>query len=438
MRVSICAILVTIPAVLFYGILLSLAVNIPTLDNYGGLDFINRLVTLQGFSARLSFLLTSQFNEYKLVFAEGIWWFQYGIWGHIDLRVLSVIGNSFVLLLAVVLWKMFLPACKDLGTRLALFIPVSWLLFQLQYFDLLNWGGAGLQHITSLVFAFATIYLLLRKTRLAFCGALAFFLLTVASSANGFLLLPIGLLILASNRQYARVAAWLVASAGLIAGYFSHYNVHSSQASPDHSVLSALLHMQPQYILSFMGSAAGMPFEKASFVLGAALCLFFLWMARRGYIRRNPLVSSCVLFLLLTAIGVAGIRSDLGLDGSVSSRYTFFSIMFVILAWFIIAEEFVQHRRGSLLNSRTYLSAVAVAVLFCLFMDLLGFIVIKTWDGKLTAGMAIFEHPNPPGSTEGPLIPKTEFERRILAIHKPSREVLIESMKLGVYQPPAL
>jgi hypothetical protein len=140
----------------------------------------------------------------------------------------------------------------------------------------------------------------------------------------------------------------------------------------------------------------------------------------------------------LTAIGVAGIRSDLGLDVSVSSRYTLFSIMFVIFAWFILAEEFVQHRRGSLLDCGAYLGAVAVAVLFCLFMDLLGFVAFKTWDGRLTAGMAIFEHPNPAGSTEGPLIPKTDVERRIFAVHPQSRAILIESMKLGVYQPPAL
>lgn len=435
---AICGVLVAIPALLFYGILLRVSVNLPILDNYGGLDFMNRLVILKGFPAKLSFLFTSQFNEYKLVFAESVAWLQYALWGRIDFKVLNVISNGFVLLLALLLWKMFLPNCENPGKRLALFIPVSWLLFQLQYFEMLNWGGAGLQHITSAVFAFATIYLLFRKSRIAFCGALLTFLLTVASSPIGFLLLPIGLLIFFPGRYYTRAAIWLMASAALFVAYVQHYDVHTSQASPDRSVLSALLRMRPIYILSFMGSAAGIPFQAASFVLGIALCIFFFWMARRGYVRRNPLVSCCVLFLLLTAIGVAGIRSDLGLEGSVSSRYTFFSILFVIFAWFILAEEFVQHRRGSLLNSGTYLGAVTVAVLFCLFTDLLGSIVMGNWDRNLVEGMTIFEHPNPPGSTEGPVIPRNDVERRLAVLHPHAREILIQSMKLGVYEPPAL
>jgi hypothetical protein len=436
--VAICAFLVAFPALLFYTILLRVAVNIPVLDNYGGLDFMNRLVMLKGFTAKLSFVFTAQFNEYKLVFANCICWLQYGISGHTDFKVLSAISNGFVLLLAALLWKMFLPGCKDLGARLALFIPVSWLLFQLQYFEMLNWGGAGLQHITSLAFAFATIYLLFRKTRKDFCGALALFLLTVSSSPNGFLLLPIGLLILAPGRHYVRMATWLIASAGMIAVYSYHYNLHSSQASPDRSVLSALLQMRPIYVISFMGSAAGMPFHAASFVLGIALCLFFLWMARRGYARKNPLVSCCVLFLLLTAVGVAGIRSDLGLEGSVSSRYTLFSVLLLIFAWFAIVEEFVQHERVSLLENRTYLSATAVAVLFCLCMDLLGFMVMRNVDGKIVEGMALFEHPNPPNSTEGPVIPLIQGDRTAAATNLKSRAILIESIKLGVYRPPDL
>ena len=196
--------------------------------------------------------------------------------------------------------------------------------------------------------------------------------------------------------------------------------------------------MRPIYVISFMGSAAGIPFHAASFVLGIALCLFFLWMARRGYVRKNPLVSCCVLFLLLTAVGVAGIRSDLGLEGSISSRYTLFSVLFLIFAWFAIVEEFVQHERVSLLESRTYLSAMAVAVLFCLCMDLLGSIVMKNVDGKIVEGMALFEHPNPPDSTEGPVIPIIKGDRTAAATNPKSRAILIESMKLGVYRPPAL
>ena len=437
-RLAVAAFLVTLPAVLFYTILFRTAVDIPFFDSYGGLDFMNQLTQLGGFTAKLVFLLSVQFNEYKLVFGESLAWLQYDLWGRIDFNVMSAISNAFVLLLAFLLWKMFLPAHKDLGVRLALFIPASWLLFQLQYYEILNWGGAGLQHIPSTLFAFAAIYLLFQKTRKAFCGALACYVLAVASSGNGFLLLPIGLLALASGRRYARIVAWLIASAGCIAAYSYHYNMMSSQASPDHSILSALLHLRPVFVISFIGSAASVPFRAASFFLGAFLCIFFSWMARRGYIRRNPVVSYCVLFLLLTAVGVAGIRSDLGLVGSTSSRYTLFSILLLIFAWFAFVEEFLQYSRVSLMNNRTYLGAVAVAVLFCLFMDGVGIAMINFWDGQLIQGMTTFEHPNPPDSTDGPDVPWTKSHPGLKSSNPKDRNILFESIKLGVYRPPKL
>src|SRR5580658_7433933 len=46
-----------------------------------------------------------------------------------------------------------------------------------------------------------------------------------------------------------------------------------------------------------------------SIALGLILLGVFAWMARRGYARRNPVVAYCVLFPLLTAVGVAGLRS---------------------------------------------------------------------------------------------------------------------------------
>jgi len=435
-RLAVAALFVAFPAVPFYVILFRTNLDIPVYDGYGALEFVNHLEKLSGLAAKLSFVFEAQFNEYKLVFAEFLIWLQYAITGRIDFAVLGAVSNAFVLFIALLLWKMFLPAHKDLGTRLALFIPVSWLLFQFEYAELLNFGGAGLQHLPSLLFAFAAIHLLFGKTRRAFSGALAFQVLAVAASGNGFLLLPIGLLVLVPGRRYVRIALWLATSAVCIAGYSYHYNVMSSKSSQDHSVISALLHMRPLYAISFIGSAAGPAFHVVSFVLGTLLCIFFFWMARRGYIRRSPAVSCCVLFLLLTAIGVAGIRSDMGLIQSVSSRYTIYSALFLIFAWFAIVEEFLQHSRVPLLDNGMYLGAVAASVFFCILMDATGYIQMKNWDERVVEGMVEFEHPNPPGSTKGPVISLWKGDDDRERSNPSARAALIESIKLGVYRPP--
>ena len=436
LRLAVAALFVVLPIIPFYIILFRTALDIPLYDGYRTLEFVNHLHNLSGLAPKFSFLIERQFNEYKLVFLEVVVWLQYALMGRVDFRVLSAVSNAFVLFIAILAWKMFLPAHKDMGTRLALFIPVSWLLFQFGYLELLNWGGDGLQHLPSLLFSFATIYFLFGKTRTAFAAALAFQVLAIAASGNGFLLLPIGLLVLVPARSYIRIALWLATAAICFAGYFYHYDVMSSKSSPDHSVLSAFLHFHPLYVIGFIGSAVGFLFHSAGLVLGTLLCAFFVWMAVRGYIRRNPAVSCCVLFLLVTAIGVAGLRSDLGTVQSESSRYTIYSVLLLIFAWFAFVEEFLQYSPKPLRKNPVFLGTVIASIVFCIVMDAVGFTIMKSWDRSIVEGMTEFEHPNPPDSTKGPVIPwwKGDVDRE--TFNPTARAALQESIRLGVYQPP--
>jgi hypothetical protein len=433
--------LVALPAILFYTVLLRNLLNIPLLDDYDALlDFLNQLVQLNGLPAKALYFLANQHNEYKLFFGNGAAWLQLGLLGHVDFRVLSFIGDGFIFLLAILLWKMFLPDQKNLVARLAFFIPVSWILFQLQYWETLNWAMAGLQNIPILVFSLGAIYLLVSGTRATFFGAVVLFVLAVCASGNGFLLLPIGLLIILLNRRYLRLAVWLVVAAACIAAYAYRYNVMSSQTAAHHSVFSTFHPLSPVYALAFIGSAASIPVHLFSALLGSLLCIFFFFMARRGYIHRNPLVSYCVLFLLLTAIGVAGLRSDFGISQALNSRYTIYSALFLIFAWFATVEEFLQDRSVPLLRNNPLLGAVVLSILFSLCMDKIGSLGLDRRRDSLVQAMATFEHPKTPQSTiwpapllslPHPIAPSNAFNRRI-------RPILDESIKLGVYRPPPL
>jgi hypothetical protein len=437
---GLCAatILVGLPVIFFYVMLLRTALNIPYSDDYHAvLEFTNQFIQLQGFPAKASYFLASQHNEYKLYFGQGVVWLQFALLGHIDFRLLAAIGNGFILLLGIFFWRIFLPEHKDLGRRLALFVPISWLLFQLQYIETLNFSMAGLQNLPILVFSFACIYFLLRKTRGALCGALAFYVLAIASSGNGFLLFPVAVLVLVLGRRYAHLLSWAAVTGISSGAYAYHYNSHNSGVSYRRGIFNSLLHLRPAYAISFMGSALGIPFPvAASFVLGGVLCAFFAWMAYRGYIRRNPLVSCCVLFLLLTAIGVAGIRSELGVMQSLSSRYTIYSALLLIFAWIVIVEEFLQHSSVPLLNHSGYLGAVAVAVLFSLSMDAIGWAMIQQRDLELVQGMTAFEHPASAHDSSGPL--STRQETLFPGFNPYARIVLQDSIRLGVYRPPIL
>jgi hypothetical protein len=442
--IAIPSLLIALPAALFYGILLKSLVNLPIQDDYDAiLHFLNQMAQVKGTGARFWYFLAAQHNEYKLFFVHGIAWTQYALLGHVNFIQLCVLGDSAVLVLALVLWSMFLPGEKDLAKRLAYFVPVSWLLFQLEYFETLNWAMASLQNLWAIVFSLGAIGCVLRPTRKAYAGALLLYAMAIATSGNGFLLLPVGLLVLAARRQLARAAGWLAATGACIAAYAYHYNTMSSQSPRHGSIFAALLRLRPDYAIAFLGNAGAIDGGTSASaricpVLGTILLVLFGWLAWRGYIRRNPAVSCCVLFLLLTAVGVAGLRSDFGPMQSLTSRYTIYGVLLLIFAWAAIAEEFLQHRKETLLNNGPYLAMVFASVVFGLCADEIGSMNLTRRKNELAMGMALFERPLAPGSTEGP-VPVSAYDKLMLgSLNQRVRVILSESMQLGVYEPPEL
>jgi hypothetical protein len=293
-----------------------------------------------------------------------------------------------------------------------------------------------------LPFVFGAIYLLLRRGRTAFSWAILFLILAVAADANGVLLFPIGATILILGRRYKRLTAWLLVSAACVAAYAYRYTPRHEPPLINHAVATNSHHFNPAYVLAFIGSGASFPFFPGSLILGTVLCLFFGYLIRRGYVRRNPLVSWCVLFLLITAIGVAVLRSGFGIAQAAASRYAIYSALFLIFAWFAIAEEFLQNKPASLFKNDILLCAVMAAVLFSLAMDFLGGLQLERRSHALTSAMAAYEHPASPEKQTGPSPPLLDLrvasDPYTEAFNRRVRPILEDSIKLGVYRPPPL
>jgi hypothetical protein len=430
---------VAIPPVLFCALLWRTAVNIPFYDDYSAvLGFLNQLTQIHGAAAKTTFFFSAQYNEYKLFFLHALAWLQYVTFGRVNFFALSIMGDGFVLILGVMLWKMFLPKYSNLAVRLGLFIPVSWLLFQLEYWETLNWSMACLQNLPVLVFSLGAIYLLVKGTHAAYGGASVCYVLAVASSGNGLLLLPVGLLILIVGRSRLRILAWLIVSAACISAYAYRYNIFSSQTGTHRSVIGGFHPMAPAYILAFIGCAARFPFMAGSVVLGTLICTFLVVMIRRGYVKRNPLVSYCVLFLLLTSVGVAGIRSDMGILQATSSRYSIYSALILIFSWFILVEEYLAHRKISFLNNNLFLSAVTIAVVFSLLMDAIGAIQIERRRKLIVQAMTAFGHSTQGNPTASPSPPLSTGQPSSIeaAFHQQARAELLKAEQSGIYRPP--
>ena len=445
LKALIAAAFVAFPAIVFYSILLRTAIDIPFQDDYEALlDFLNQMAELKSTAAKSAYFFGAQFNEYKLFFGHGLAWLQCVLFGRSDVRVLCALGNGFVLLLAILLWTMFLPNHKNLADRIVFFIPISWLLFQLQYVETLNWAMPALATLPVLVFSFGSFYLLMRPSRLSFCGALLCLVLAIASFGNGFLIVPVGTLILAVDRRYVRILGWIGISAACAAIYAYRYEMPVPHAHIHHSLFSTLT--RPLYVIAFMGSSAAIPIGGlnhrfvvlSSIVLGLLICAFFIAIASRGYIRRNPLNSYCILFIVLTAIGVAGLRSDLGIAHSLDSRYKIYSNLLLIFVWFVIVEEFLQSDRLPIRRNFILLVAITTMVLFSISMDIWGLAYLRDRNHLIVTGMKAYEQTVSSESSRGPILPNPNQDPRLDELDRRAPLILRQSTNLGVYRPPVV
>src|ERR1700721_1745749 len=261
---------VLLPALAGYAILYRQALPVPYQDDYAViLSFATGYDQLPSWKAKVFEIATAQTNEYKLSFTHFIVASDLELTHHLDFGFLTGLGNLFLLPIGYLLWLTYQEDEKGLGQRLLAFLPISLLFFSLTYWENLNWTTTGLANIPVIFFSLLAIYLLLprkmtepaRARLLLACLAAA---LAAFSSANGFLLGPVGLLILLARRSYARSLVWCSSFRVPLAAYLYHYTrlVHPADIGSYFT--------RPLFFLSFLG-CGGIPFRWPAAVLGIVI-----------------------------------------------------------------------------------------------------------------------------------------------------------------------
>ncbi|WP_263358977.1 hypothetical protein [Acidicapsa ligni] len=439
---SLSAGLILLPIAMFYGLLARQTINMPFLDDYTGvLALVNSWTRLGTFHEKVMLVLTAQHNEYKLIVANTLSVIQYLIFGQINFSVLSTIGNALILPLFFVVYLMWRADSRTISEKLVLFIPVSWLLFQFQYYSLLNWPMSSLQHVAVILFALITIYLLSKDQTSAFYWGLLSLAFAIAASGNGFFVVPIGGIMLLQFRRFARLASWIGISIVFLAFYLYKYDFHRSQAHSDGSITSSIYHLSPLYSLSFLGASIARYQDYAlSAILGTCLCLIFIYSIVDKFYQRNPAIFYSMTFIIITAIAVSGLRSDLGVSQSLVSRYRMYSNLMLIFVYLYAIGKW--HSR---LNTR-YLRLAAItlvaffAVGFNAGSDYAGFKLLRIRTDLTVEGMRRWEH----GETSitlspGPVNEDVVIKRqRLNGNYEPEDLFLRESISLHTYSPPPL
>ena len=360
---------VLMPAISAFAILHRQALLVPYEDDYAQiLEFASNYDQSPTWKTKLLHVATDQANEYKLGFEHFIAASDLELTHHLSFAFLTGLGNSFLLAIAYLLWLTYREEEKDFDRRLLAFLPISLIFFSLTYWEDLNWATTDLQNIPVIFFSLLAIYALFpgrgfgptHMQMLLACLAAA---LAAFSSANGFLLGPVGLLIFLPRRAYARSLLWCASFAPPFAAYLYHFSV------PPHPVHWAVYLTRPLFFLAFLGCAV--PFRWPAALLGIGI-LAILWFAvRTRFDGANPVAFYFAVWIIATATLVAWVRGALGFG--LTSRYSIYSILLLIFCYAFL-QHYLSTRWSLRSRKRFYVTSLVAAVSLCFLADVIAYV----------------------------------------------------------------
>lgn len=432
--------LMALPACVFYFIVSTNVVSIPILDDY---DIILRSLTWisqhHEISSKFFFLLTSQHNGYKLMFENAVVLSEYSLFGQVYFVPLVLLGNAFAMVIFLTVIGMTRVNCENGADKWLLLVPVAWLVFQLQYASALDFASSSLQHLAVVAFALLAIFLLDRASSWTFWAACFALVLAIASSPNGFFVGAVGFLMLAQDRRWQRIVAWLSTVAAMLLIYLYHYSAGANVAGSDGSG-KRFAHVNAIYALSFLGSSAARYSSIiSSVILGIVLCAVFLLAIKRRYFRKNPAIFYSMLFILINAAAVSAIRSDLGVTQSLASRYRTYSNLFLVFSYIFLIEDLLQRWQNKSIRRGVFAAAMTISVAFCCLSDLAGARFLHGKKEALTASYRSEWQGNTTTATDmNSLLAANPALLRQLdkGVYRMNVPVFREAVKSGVFNPP--
>jgi hypothetical protein len=382
---------VLLPGIVAFGILYRQALPLPYQDDFGTvLAFAADYDQLPSFTTKALYTATAQSNEYKLGFEHSIVAAEIEVTRHLNFAFLTALGDLFLLPLAYLLWRTYQEdeGQEDesyLNRRLLAFLPISFLFFSLTYWENLNWTTTGLTNIPVIFFSLLAIYFLLPKKRseptrarlLLACLAAA---LAAFTSANGFLLGPVGLLILLPRRAYARSLVWCASFVLPLAAYLYHYTrvVHPADVGSYFT--------RPLFFLAFLGCGA-IPFRWPAAVLGIVI-LRILWLAlRTRFDQGNPVAVYFTVWIVATAVLVAWVRGAVSF--AVGGRYSIYSILVLIFCYSFLSQ-YLPDRWPKFNRRRFYIAALMLAVGICVLADIHAYRKLEARRRMVLSGIELY------------------------------------------------
>jgi hypothetical protein len=342
-------ILIFIPIVFFYSFIWKNALGIPFQDDIDGiLGALKDLIQAPSLPQKFQVSIT-QDDEHRVFFDRFVTYLLYVLNGNVNLKTHLFIGCLLILGIFGLLVYSFRKANLPLWGL----IPVSFLLFQIQYHEGIFWNMIPCQNFAVLFFAFLTSFLVSQQKKWGF--VLAFFTAFIAtiSSGNGMLTFFPCVFILFYQRRWKSLGLWVVWMATCIAFYFHNLIIPAFRPK-----LSDNLVQFPKIIIADFFAFIGEFFDPGkgfSFNTRGAISIFFgvlilVWIfifAKKLYHNffkksypelsdnQNTMVfwMGGIIFIVATAAIFSVARAGNGFSAVLISRYKLNMALLVILVY---------------------------------------------------------------------------------------------------------
>jgi hypothetical protein len=242
-------------------------------------------------------------------------------------------------------------------------VPISLIFFSLSYWENLNWAMTGLQNTPVIFFGLLSLYLLAaatssQPTLTPFFLACLSALLAACTSANAFLLGPVGLLILLPRHAYARSLMWCASFILPLGCYLYHY------VPIVHPMYRAYYITRPLFFLAFFGCV--IPSRWPAALLGAMILSIVLLAFVNRFYRTNPVLFYLAVWIVATGALVGWVRGAAAF--ATISRYSIYSVLMLIFCYSFLLKYLPDHWPG-FDRRRFYLTSTALAAVMFLLVN---------------------------------------------------------------------
>ena len=340
-------VLIFLPIALYFYFLSEYAINIPKWDDHALKAFIVEFQNANGLIPKLQTFF-KQHNEHRIAFDRFftllVFWFH----GSIEYRWLMWVGNLTLLGVLFVFYKIF----QKQKLPIAYFVPIPFILFQLQLWENTFWGMAAMQNFGIVFFIYALIYLITSEKRNHFYVGLFVAFLATYTSGNGITIFPVCLVLLILQRRFKDAFIFSSISLILVFLYFYHYKFPENNPSMDGIGFKTIA----KGFFLFLGSVFDLIQYSTQnqkiiiagglilFITGSIIAIYLIFnsklLKKQWNLNHSELfITGSIMFLIGTGIVVTLTRISYGEAGLLTSRYKIYSILLLITIYIAVISK---------------------------------------------------------------------------------------------------